>query len=129
VSELEKDMFQAFKEKEDLSLANIPNRPHSCRPSPEPAFLQVDQEPDQSVPEVLRDASVLHTQSQKETEVIPIFLGQRPQEKAENEAREVEDGSSEPEQAEPAKKRTYEGETETSAATLNPPNAGLPVKS
>jgi hypothetical protein len=59
------------------------------------------------VPEVLRDASPLRTQSQKEADVIPIFLGQQPQEKAADEVREVEDGSREPEQAEPAEKRTY----------------------
>jgi hypothetical protein len=75
-SELEKDMLEAFKEQEDLSSANFLNPPHSHRPSPEPACLQVDQEPDQRVPEVLRDASPLRTQSQKETDVIPIFLGQ-----------------------------------------------------
>jgi hypothetical protein len=64
------------------------------------------------VAEDLRDALELRTQSQKETDVIPNFLGQQSQEKAADKAREVEDGSSEPEQAEPAEKRMYEGEAE-----------------
>jgi hypothetical protein len=46
VSELEKDMLQAFKEHEDLSPANIPSPSHSLRPSSEPACVQGDQEPD-----------------------------------------------------------------------------------
>jgi hypothetical protein len=56
VSELEKDMLKAFNEQEDLSSANTPEPPHSRRHSPEPACLQVDQEPDQSASEVPRDA-------------------------------------------------------------------------
>ena len=114
-------MLQAFKEQEDLSSANTPNSPHPHRLSSEPACLQVDQEPDQSVPEVLRDASPLCTQSQKETDVISIFLGQQPQEKAANEVREPEDGSTEPEQAEPAEKRMYEEEAENIGSHTQPP--------
>lgn len=57
---------------------------------------------------VLRDALPLRTQLQKEADVIPTFSGEQLQEKAVDKAREVEDGSSESERAEPAKKRTYE---------------------
>jgi len=73
------------------------------------------------VPEDLRDALELRTQSQKETDVIPNFLGQQSQEKAADKAREVEDGSSEPEQAEPAEKRMYEGEAEKIGSHTEPP--------
>jgi hypothetical protein len=94
-------MLQAFEEQEDLSAANTPNRPHSHRPNPEPACLQVDQEPDQSAPQALRDASPFRTQWQKETNFIPIILGKQLQEKTAGEVREAEDmgGSSEPKQA------------------------------
>jgi hypothetical protein len=64
VSELEKDMLKAFKEQEDISLANTPQPLHSHRPSPDPECLQVDPEPDQSLPEVPRDASPSRTQLQ-----------------------------------------------------------------
>jgi hypothetical protein len=110
VAELEKDMLLAFKEQEDLLSGNILNAPHSHPPGSEPASLQIDQEPDQSVPEVLRDASPFRTQSQKERDLIAALLGQQPQENAADEVREGEDGSSEPEQAERAEERTYEGE-------------------
>jgi hypothetical protein len=121
VSELEKDLLKAFKEQDDLSSANISNPPHSHHSSPEPACLQLDQEPDQSVPEVLRDASQLRAQLPTETDVIPIFLGHQPQEKAAGEARDVEDGSSEPEQTEPAEKRTYEGQVENISSQTQSP--------
>jgi len=105
-SELENDMLQAFKEPEDLSPANSPNPPHYHRPSPEPSCLQVDQEPDQSAPEVLRDASPLRTQSQ-ETAVIPVSSEDELQKKAVDEAMEAEDDTNKPEQEELTEKRVY----------------------
>lgn len=130
VSELEKDMLHAFEEQEGLSAANTPNRPHSHRPNPEPACLQVDQEPDQSAPQALGDATPFRTQWQKETNFIPIILGKQPQEKAAGEVREAEDmgGSSEPKQAELAEKRTFEWGQSRSGATLIPRNTELPLK-
>lgn len=64
------------------------------------------------MPEVLRGALPLHTQSQEETKVISIFLGQQPQEKAIDEVRDAEEGNSEVEQAQTPGKRTHEGEVE-----------------
>jgi hypothetical protein len=129
VSELEKDMLQAFKEQEDLSSENIPNPPHSHRLSSEPACVQVDQEADQSVPEVLRDASPLRTQSQKETDVIPIFLGQLPQEKAADGVREVKTAAASLSKQSRPKGGRMRGRQKKWAAILNSPNAELPVKS
>lgn len=110
VSKLEKDMLQAFKEQEDLSSANTPKPHHSRHHSPDPACRQVDQEPDHSVAEVLRDASPLRTQSQ-ETAVIPVFSEDVPQEKAVDEVGE-EDDTSKPEQAQMIQKQSHEGEAE-----------------
>jgi hypothetical protein len=86
------------------------------------------------VAEVLRGALPLHTQSQEKTEVIPIFLGQQPQEKAIDEVRDAEEGNSEAEQAlTPGKrthgKRTHEGEVENIGSHTQSPNVELPVKS
>lgn len=66
VSEPENDMLQPFKEQEELLPGNMPSPSHSHRLISEPVCLQVDLEPDQSMPKVLRDASPPGTQSQKE---------------------------------------------------------------
>jgi hypothetical protein len=120
VSELEKDMLKAFKEQEDLSSANTPKPPHSRRHSPEPACLQVDQEPDQSAPEVLRDALPLDTPPE-DTTVIPISLEEQPQEKAVDEAREAEDDTSKPKRAQAAEKLAHKGEAAKTGSHTQPP--------
>jgi hypothetical protein len=119
--ELEKDMLKAFKEQEDLSSANIPNPPNSHHSSPEPACLQLDQGPDQGVPKVLNDAPPPRAQLRKETDVIPNFLGHQPQGKAADGVGEVEDGGSEPEQAQTVQKQSHEGETENIRSHIQSP--------
>jgi hypothetical protein len=125
VSELEKDMLKAFKEQEDLSSASTPKPPHSRRHSPVPACLQVEQEPDQSTPEVLRDASPLGTPPQ-ETALIPVFSEDEPQEKAIEVVREREDETSKPEQTQTVQKQSHEGEAVNTGSQTQPPYAELP---
>jgi hypothetical protein len=113
-------MLKAPKEQEDLSSVNTPKPPRSHRPSPEPACLQEDQEPDQSTQEVLRDSSPLGTPPQ-DTAVRPMSLEEQPQEKAVYEAREAEDDTSKPERAEAAEKLTYKGEAANIGSHTQPP--------
>jgi hypothetical protein len=120
VSEQENGMLKAFKVQENLSSANTPKPPHSRRHSPEPACLQVDQEPDESAPEVPRDASPRRTQLQ-ETAVMPIFPEEQPQEKAVDEVRQREDNTSKPEQTQTAHKQLHEGETENIDSHIQSP--------
>jgi hypothetical protein len=129
MSELERDILLAFKEQESLSSVT-PSFPHLHCHSSELAHPQADQEADQNgascagLEEPRHTSPFLCSQTQKETgaeaEAEPLSSDQQPQEMGLDEVREVEDGSSKPEQAEQVEKRPYQEEREEDEGNIQP---------